>query len=329
MIFDVAMSRLRQPGMDWYCAKLAENNPDETHWTFRRFVEHPTPGFVAWQPTTPENVAHLPPTYYEDLRAIWAHRPDIVKRFVEGKYGYQQQGRAVTPEWSDDIHLATGLRPVPGVPLTMLWDFGLNPTCLITQVTPLGQWLFIEALVGEDMGVFELIQLVVKPTLSQRYRKFTWNHIGDPAGMQREQSSSVQSAVLVIKKELGGTWRPGPQKWKPRIDPLRAALRQTRRGQGLILVDRLKAKPVWHAFRGGWHYNVTRTGIVSTEPLKDIHSHPGDAASYGAAVLFPLGRLRGKARSKPVPHASFFKSGPLGFERPNARVPREARMLKP
>jgi len=38
-IFDTAMTRLRQKGMKWYGAKLAENNPDEGHWTHRRFVE--------------------------------------------------------------------------------------------------------------------------------------------------------------------------------------------------------------------------------------------------------------------------------------------------
>ena len=35
LIFDIAMSRLRQSGMKWYGAKLAENNPDENHWTYR------------------------------------------------------------------------------------------------------------------------------------------------------------------------------------------------------------------------------------------------------------------------------------------------------
>ena len=323
LVFDLAMSRLRQPGMKWYAAKLAQNNPDENHWTYRRFIADPVEGFRHWQTAAPENEHNLPPQYYEKLRQIWAHRPDIVRRFVDGKYGFQQQGKAVTPEWNDDIHLATGLVPVRGVPLHLLWDFGLNPTCLITQVTPLGHWLILEAHVGDGIGVIELIESVIKPTLVQNYRRFTWSHIGDPAGLNKEQSSSKQTAVRAILKELGGTWRSGV-KSLDRIEPLRAVLRQTRGGAGLIQVDRAKAKPVWQALRGGWHYHVARSGLIQREPLKNEHSHPGDAMSYGASILFPLGKLKTRASAKPAAHASFFQSG-LGIERPGLILPKSAR----
>ena len=56
MIFDLAMSRLRQPGMKWYAAKLAENNPDEVHWTYRRWVQPGDDEFRIWQPNAPENM---------------------------------------------------------------------------------------------------------------------------------------------------------------------------------------------------------------------------------------------------------------------------------
>ena len=32
--------------------------------------------------------------------------------------------------------------------------------------------------------------------------------------------------------------------------------------------------------------------LVGDKPVKNPHSHPGDAMGYGAAVLFPLGRLQ-------------------------------------
>lgn len=324
-VFDVAMSRLRQSGMTWYSAKLAQNNSDETHWTWRRFVAEPIPGFVVWQPDTPENNANLPPGYYEELRSVWAHRPDLVRRFIDGKFGFQAVGKQVTPEWTDDMHLATGLVPVPGVPLHLLWDFGLNPTCIITQVTPMGHWLILEAYVGEDMGAYELIKDVIKPVLAKRYAKFVWSHIGDPAGANREQSSANQSAVGVLKRELGGSFRPGPVKLPARLEPLRAVLSQTRNGTGLVQVDRVKAKEVWHALRGGWHYHVARTGLVSTEPVKDIHSHPADAVGYGASILFPLGKLRGERKQKHLPHGKWFQSGGLGFEKPGTVLPKGAR----
>lgn len=291
LIFTIGLSRLRQKDMKWYIAKLAENNPDETHWTYKRFVNPGDPEFRTWQPTGPENEKNLPGTYYADLRKTFAHRPDLVRRFVDGEFGFQQIGKAVTPQWNDKIHLTHGLIPVPRVPLTLLWDWGHNPTCIITQKTPLGQWLFLDAMVGEGIGAEELINDVVKPTLAERYRNYTLNHIGDPAGEQREQTSISRSAVLLMRKELGGTWRPGPVKPAGRIDALQAVLSRTLGGRGLIQVDKDRATAVHQALRGGWHYNVSRTGITSPVPLKNIHSHPGDATSYGAAILFPLGKL--------------------------------------
>ena len=309
MIFDVAMSRLRQPGMNWYCAKLAENNPDETHWTYRRFVDPGTRGFKCWQPDDPENIKNLPPAYYEDLRHIWAHRPDMLARFVEGEFGFQQQGKQVTPQWADRIHLATGLGPLKGSPLYMLWDFGLNPTCIITQITPTGNWHILWSAVGDGIGVEELIEDVVRPELARRFRGFNWSHIGDPAGSQREQSSSKRTAVRILTRLLKGGWRSGPVRPKDRFPALHAALSRTIHGRGVVLVDRENAKEVWHALRGGWHYKVARTGLISTEPVKDIHSHPGDAMSYGAAILFPAGELRKRRPGRRPEQAHFFGSG--------------------
>jgi len=290
LIFDIGLSRLRQKGMKWYCAKLAENNPDEHHWTYRRFVNPGTEGFKLWQPSEPENVENLPPSYYAELRRLWTHRPDLINRFVEGQFGYQQVGKAVTPQWSDRLHLATGLIAVPRHELILCWDWGHNPTCVITQKTPLGFWNILDAFVGEDIGVEELIIHVVRPHLAVKYPKFSLRHIGDPAGKQREQTSILRTPVRVVLKELGGHFQAGKVKFEARVEPLRAALTRVVSGRGMIQVDRADAKPIWHALRGGWHFHIAKTGLVSGEAVKNISSHPGDALSYGASILFPLGR---------------------------------------
>lgn len=296
MIFDMALSRLRQQGMGWYSAKLAENNPDETHWTYRRFVQPGEDGFRLWQPQMPENLHHLPPGYYAELRRLWQHRPDLIRRFVEGEFGFQQIGRAVTPNWNDKLHLSLGLVPLPRRDLHLLWDFGHNPTCIITQVTPLGHWNILESFVGDQIGVEELIEQQVIPTLVARYKGLQCPllHTGDPQGVQREQTSTRRSAVQAIRRMIGGTWKGGPVRTSERVEPLRAALTKTVQGRGMIQVDRERAPHVWHALRGGWHYHVARTGLVSNDPVKNEHSHPGDAMGYGAARLFPIGKVAAK-----------------------------------
>lgn len=352
-VFDIAMGRLRQmkdngEPFKWYGVGVVENNPDESHWTYRRFVYPGTepsppeemqpwqaPGYAVWHPLDPENVRNLPTGYYERLRRTWAHRDDLVNRFVEGRYGFQQIGKAVTPQWQDEKNLAVGLVPVRNAPLQLLWDFGLNPTCTITQVTPLGYWLILDCMVGDGIGVEELIEDAVKPTLVTRYPRASWRHIGDPAGKEREQTSSARSAVRAIVQTLGGSWRDGPVKLENGLEPLRAVLRQTvTGGRGRVLVDRDHATAIWHALRGGWHYHVGRTGITSSEPVKNMHSHPGDTMRYGAGVLFPLTRLlkAGKmegGQDGPA-GARFFGRGPkaekpglLGFEQPYG-LPKQA-----
>lgn len=312
MIFNIGLTRLRQPGMKWYGAKLAENNPDESHWTYRRFVNPGDPDFRIWQPVNPENERNLPDNYYENMRRTLASRPDLVRRFVEGEFGFQQEGKAVTPQWNDKLHLAIGLIPIPRRELILLWDFGHNPTCVITQKTPLGHWNVLDSLVGENIGVEELIEAGVVPLLQERYRGFPLRHIGDPAGNQREQTSIDRTAVKAIRARIGGNWRSGPSNWDDRIEPLRAVLARNVDGRGIVQVDRTRAKDVWYALRGGWRFHVARTGLVSGLPVKDKHSHPGDAMSYGAAILFPMGRLIQKDGYTQPTEASYFKRGPIG-----------------
>lgn len=320
LVFDIAMSRLRQQGMKWYGAKLAQNNSDETHWTYRKFVSPGNPEFRLWQPNIPENVAHLPADYYQNLMKLWAHRPDLIRRFVEGDFGFQQQGKQVTPQWADKVHLAVALTPVPRQDLYLLWDFGHNPTCIITQKTPLGHWLILDSLVGEGIGASELVENAVRPLLAARYgftggrKPHTIHNIGDPAGRTGSEASIEISAVRTVIRMIGGSWRSGPQRTNERVEPLRTVLTRTIQGRGLVQVDRERAKEVWQALRGGWHYNVTRTGITSGEPLKNIHSHPGDAMGYGAAILFPMSRGQGTFTGKLPKSAGYFGSKGGGFQ---------------
>lgn len=300
MVFDIGIQRLRQPGCKWYPLKLATNNPDEEHWTYRKFVnEGQQNNYKLWQPMNPENINNLPQDYYEKIRRANAHRPDLIRRFVDGQFGFQQEGVIVTPQWNERIHLSLGLLPIKGKEVICLWDFGLNPTCIITQLSPMGYWNILHSFVGEGIGVEELIDDLVLPCLRDRFSGSRVRHIGDPAGNQREQSNSKRTAVKSIRTMIGGPYRPGPVRWEDRKNPLQSILTRTISGMGVVQVDRQNAKEVWHALRGGWHYHKAKTGVVSAEPQKNIHSHPGDAIAYGAAVLFPIGKFMKPAHGIP------------------------------
>src|SRR5271166_870317 len=329
-IFETAMSRLRQPKMNWYAAKLAQNNSDRSHWTYRLFVDPGTPGYKSWQTRAPENTHHLPPNYYPNLDRLWQDRPDLRARFVKGEFGFQKLGRDVTPEWSDAIHLAqTPLKPIRACPVHCLWDGGLNPTCLMTQITPLGYWQFFKSFVGDGIGIIQLIEDEVRPYIAAELRNFELRHIGDPSMVSREASDSRNSAVRAIRSTIGGPWRSGPQSIDSRVDPLRAVLRKTLQGVGLVRVCAQNAGHVHRALQGGWHHHISREGVVSPEPVKNEHSHPGDAAGYGAAVLFPLGKaMKAAADFKNPEPPSYFRPSIYGNAGGRFDVPKEGRTIE-
>lgn len=357
-VFTTAMAQLRQPGMKWYAAKLATNNPDESHWTYTDFVRPGTPpdpnripgvnmpelqesGYRCWQTKEPENVDNLPPGYYESMLARWKDRPDLVRRFISGKFGFQSKGKAVTPEWNDEIHLATGLEPIKGLPLKLGWDGGHNPTCIISQITPLGDWIVTDSFVLGGYGMYELIDTVIKARLVERY---PWvinqpaqflRHTGDPnletAG-EASTTHALSSAHRVILGELGGVWTPGPIDEAGRIEPLRGVLRKQRDGRGMLLVDRDHAEEVWFALRGGWHYRVQKSGVVGGI-VKDEHSHPGDCMGYLASLLFPAGKQLTKKNAVTSQVGNYFNRAPgikapfIGAKGRGVLLPKEARTI--
>ena len=238
----------------------------------------------------------------------------------------------MTPEFSDRVHLAHGLTAFPGRQLIMLWDFGLNPTCLITQISPLGHWNFIHGFVGDGIGCEELIEAEVRPTCNRLgYSDLEVLHVGDPAGKAREQSSSKRSAVKSIKSMLGGKWKDGPVLWPERIEPAKAVLNKMVGGVGLVQIDADKCEVLYLALRGGWHHHKARTGVISEQPVKDQHSHPGDAFSYGAAALYPVsGRKKQDITSEPMiyrPWGRRIVSVGLGFEKPYLKMPKHGQKL--
>ena len=190
--------------------------------------------------------------------------------------------------------------------------------------------------------MYELIRDVVRPRLLERYPwiktiQRSVDSTGDPNLDMREQSRSRtadgrrNSAVTVILKEVGGSWTKGPVDEASRVEPLREVLRKTRDGRGLVVVDRDNAEPVWFALRGGWHYRISRTGVVGSI-VKDEHSHPGDCMGYGAARWFPQGKLATRGKTVEARVGGYYNAAP-GVRKPfigrgpGVNLPPEARTI--
>ena len=284
-VFDIALSRTSRQRDSIPRLQIGMNPADEDHWTYNRLIENP----MNDRGVTTE-VIHIPygenwvlkKEQREVVKMAYAHRPDLYARYVEGRFSFVAIGESVTPEYDEKKHRSRKmLNPMENVTVFRLWDGGLNPTCVFLQIMPSGVLHFLDTVRGENMGVKQLIQSKLKPLLMRRYDKVKdWRDIGDPSMANREQSDSSMSAAEIIHKDLDTVFEKGESNWENRREALKEMF-----SRDMCLIS--PHEGVLHrAFRGGWHYHKDAAGrVLKDKPVKDIHSHPGDAVSHGVARI--------------------------------------------
>lgn len=278
--------------------QITMNPADEDHWTFHELIEDPRFPSDEFPKLSIEvfNIPYLENPYQSDIsrqatRAAFKNDTGLHMRYVEGKFAFVMVGVKVAPEYNEKIHRAgIDLKPLPACQGYRFWDGGLNPTCVIFQSTPSGRLFGLDTLVGENIGMRQLIRTRVKPLMDTKYAAVKeWRDIGDPALRQREQSDSENTASAIIEEELSTTFEPAPVDWNARREGIKEALSRLSGGEPMVLLSRNEG--ILHrALRGGWHYRKDATGkVMSDKPVKDKHSHPGDAFGYGMAVILGKG----------------------------------------
>lgn len=286
-VITVGISSLRHR-QAFHTVQVSSNYPDEDHWSWIRANEK-VPGRRLFRIPRGEN-QHLPADYRQNMERALANDTGLLQRLVLGQPGFVVQGEPVTPEYDPDVHRAkVQLDPYPGIVGYRFWDGGLNPTAVLAQLTPRGYLHVFHTLVGVNIGVRQLIHDHLKPLLKDRYTEIPeWTDIGDPAMCTREQSDSSQTAAYIIQRELATSFRPGPVSWDTRRNSIKSALLRRVDGQPFLLLSPTEAK-LHRALRGGWRYKKDTSGrILTDKPVKDIHSHPADALSYGLSWLLYL-----------------------------------------
>ena len=293
------------------------NPADTQHWTYDEFILRPLPNMKVFRIKKGEN-PHLSKEDRDARALAFRDRPDLAKRYEEGEFGAVFAGTAITPEFSERIHVAADdngnprwLLPIRGVEGIRMWDGGLNPSCIICQITPSGHIYFLDAIVGENMGMRQMIKTKLKPVLARpRYENIArWRDIGDPAIEKRDESDSDQRAATVIEDELStprfqARFERGVSDWNTRREGLKEMFSRNIDGKPMVQVNHRPTEGQscnWliMLFSGGYQYPVNAIGHVSRDgPLKNIYSHPGDAISHAIPVLIyphtptPQGRRR-------------------------------------
>lgn len=324
-----AITSMRQRGIDHWRLQITENAPDDDHWTMRLRDMFGEAISVEVFPIPAGENPHLPATYRADNLAALKLRPDLKTRLVDGLPGMLVVGEAVVPNFSRTLHVAPGpLSVYKDFELIRLWDAGagdLHPAVVFIQVEPAGVNV-LASRVGENIGIVEFIQLIVKPlqvqyhwappreTLGEGFGTparggFRFRDIGDPYCLVASGVSSQLTVAKAIQNAFGTSFEPGPQDWSSRLNALVEAFNRPGKGKDrlrFMQIDPEENLELIKALGGRFHYpRDPATGRIlgTLEAAKRVSGQYGHmimALAYGLGTLFPADEWVRALPARPV-----------------------------
>lgn len=233
-----------------------------------------------------ENLANLPPAYYQRLAV--GKGQDWIKVYIRGEYGFTNDGKAVFPEYSDAIHCPSETRLQPrlfkDIEVIRGWDFGLTPAVVFSQITPEGRWQILDEMTSTSMGIDGFSDLVLEKS-RRDFRGCRFIDVGDPAGQQRAQTDEKTCFQILHAKDI--MIEPAPQTLTLRLEGTRRPMRMLVDGRPQFALHP-RCEKLRRAMMGGYHYRRIRVSGESYthEPNKNSYSHVADACTYMGAWLF-------------------------------------------
>lgn len=310
-VLDMATQRIgRYPslhlhgGPSWIGVIMDTNPPDDDSWYYKlaeedkpegwEFFKQPggiykvtdkkDPDYGKYKPNPlAENIRNLSDGYGYYLKQIGGKKEQYIQVFLEGKYGSTMHGKPVYPEFNEAMHVSKKpLQAVPGLPIILGFDFGLTPACIIGQMSPRGQLMILDEIVGENMGIRSLYMNCVLPVLNAKYGNFRIEAVGDPSGVSR--SDTDEKSCFEELDDMGLWVEPThTNKFLPRREAVAFFLeRLTSSGPGMLIDP--SCTLIVKGMRGGYRYERLSVGgseaRYKDRPVKDKFSHPADAMQY-------------------------------------------------
>lgn len=304
-VFDMAVARSARQRGTIMRVQITQNPADSEHWT-SILEDEPDEYAVYEDPDSGEIVKiikktfHIPKGENKFLSlmtraanlAAFQHDEAKKARYIEGETATVHLGKRVTPGYVPGIHYAKNILPVLPGELMTFWDSYQHPCCVTAQYAPSGQLIIHDCLYAEGLGPEELIEEKIDPLLlSPKYKGKiqSFRVIGDFSMATADQSSVRSVTSKKLEKRFKTSFEPGPTRWSIMKNTLNPAFRRLlNEGRPAVTLSR-SAVILHRALNGGWHYKTDNNGhIIGDKPVKNQHSHPGDAFANGIAVLMPF-----------------------------------------
>lgn len=196
------------------------------------------------------------------------------------------EGKPVYEDFNELIHVCTTKPKLHvGLPVLIGWDSsGLTPAVVIGQIQ--GETLFIfKEIIGPGMGAKRFIPHVIEEMV-QEFPQITdisaqTISFFDPAGFKKNEITE-ETYLHALMQAGFKKIRPGPMKWKARVEGVVNYLTGMTKGVPKFQVYDIGCPTLVAGLKGGFRYpdKVTEVEPDKAMPVKDIHSHPNDALQY-------------------------------------------------
>lgn len=281
----------RDGGPSWYGIIMDTNPPDDSSEFYNMFeVEKPDDWEVFKQPSGlsvhAENVKNLPKKYYENLSK--GKSPMYTRVYIHGQYGFFMAGKPVYQTFRDNIHVAPHiLQPSSGLDVLLGFDFGLQPSCTIAQVTPVGQLRILDELVSNGMGIKQFCNNQLLPLLRTKYSGLNVMGYGDPSGIARMPTDESTCFEVLQGSEIGLTnvIPASTNAIVARVGAVERFLNSMYMGEpGFILSPNCAF--IRKALNGAYYYEKdkktinVRGGDTKLVPCKNFFSHISNSLEY-------------------------------------------------
>jgi hypothetical protein len=286
---------------------------------WEKFVQPPAmirtaPGEYRLNPAA-ENLANLPPQYYENL--IKNKTEDYIRTYVMCEYGRSKGGKPVHPMFNRLIHVAKQpIIPNRNNLLLISADFGLTPAMVLKQQDAFGRVLTLDSITTFGMGIERAIETRLLPLLRRKYDGFDMFVTGDPSGGRGSEADETSCADIFRRyknKGLGKVklaWTNNPIHRQGATDHFLSML--VDRGMPAYQIDP-GATELISALEGGYMFKKFKDGRPSSDVEKNEWSHVGEANEYGDLYYERGGRRKAElwergAQATPTPQPNAYNT---------------------
>jgi len=298
----------REGGCTWSGIILDSNPPSTDSWIYRLFEEEKVEGYELFkQPgglihkedgtyapnPLAENIDNLPGGFEYYQRQIPGKQTNWIKSYVLGEYSDVLDGKAIYPQFNDDLHV-NECKPVNGLPVYIGLDFGLNPSATFVQLSPRGTLMVLDEITVDGMGIKQFAEGLMLPLLKTKYRDCGWEIYGDPAGVAR---SPTDEKTVFDELKLLGLYASPTESNAPqaRWEAVRYWLNRMTDGRPAFQLDP-SCKMLRKGFLGGYRFKRLKVSgeRYADKADKNEYSHIHDSLQYA------LQGLNSEARAAPV-----------------------------